>query len=77
MLRIDLLDCLMPMITFFKKWKNMSSKRTPNYDVCKTSVVNRIDKNQPVKRKRMEENEIEFDSSNQKKRVRLDICIPC
>ena len=61
----------------FDQLKNMSSKRTPNYDVCKTSVVNRIDKNQPVKRKRMEENEIEFDSSNQKKRVRLDICIPC
>ena len=53
----------------FDDLKSMNFKKTPNYDVSKTSVVNKRDN---FKRKRQDRNEAEFDSLIETKRVRFD-----
>ena len=55
----------------FDKLKRMEFKKTPN--MSKKSIDSWRDNNQPIKRKRKNENETEFDLSNETKRVRLDI----
>ena len=55
----------------FDKLKSMEFRKSPN--ISKKSIDSWRDNNQPIKRKRKNENETEFDLSNETKRVRLDI----
>ena len=57
----------------FDKLGRMNFKKSPNYDVCKTSFNLRRDIEQPVKRKRQDGNEAELVSSRQIKRVRFGL----
>ena len=55
------------------KLGRMNFKKSPNYDVCKTSFTLKRDIEQPVKRKRQDENEAVLVSSRQIKRVRFGL----
>ena len=57
----------------FDKLGRMNFKKSPNYDVCKTSFNLRRDTDQTVKRKRQDGNEAELVSSRQIKRVRFGL----